>query len=307
MSALAYSGSEAAQQIVNGLSLGSVYALLAIGVAAVFSVLGLINFAHGEIVTLCGFVMLFLATNDWVSVPWWVIVPVTILSGGGVAVLMERIAFRPVRGAPPITLLLTSFGLSIIIQNLLLFFAGARGKSIEIPDWSNATFHVKSVVVQWFDLATVLTTFGTLAVFSVFLRRSVRGLAMRAAAEDFTMTRMMGIRANSVVTVAFLASGLLAGTAAFFYIGTTGQVAYNYGFDPLLKGFIAAVIGGLGSLSGAVAGGFILAGLEIFFQVTLPAENTQFSSVIVFGIVVLVLLLRPQGIFAGRTVAVERV
>jgi branched-chain amino acid transport system permease protein len=301
---LAYSGSEAAQQVVNALSLGSVYALLALGVAAVFSVLGLINFAHGELVMLSGMMMLLLGTN---GVPWAIIVPVAVLTGGLSAVAMERIAFRPVRGAPVITLLLTSLGLSIIIQNIFLLTVGAQGKDIHIGDWSNSTFRVGSVIVQWFDLATVLTTIGALALLTIFLRKSVRGLALRAASEDFAMTQMMGIRANTVITVAFLVSGLLAGIAAFFYIGTFGQVAYNYGFTPLLKGFVAAVIGGLGSLTGAVVGGFILAALEIFFEVSLPSENTPFTTAIVFGVVILVLVIRPQGLFAGRGVGIERV
>jgi branched-chain amino acid transport system permease protein len=120
------------------------------------------------------------------------------------------------------------------------------------------------------------------------------------------MTRMMGIRANSVITGAFIVSGLLAGIAAFFFLGTLGQVGYDYGFTPLLKGFIAAVIGGLGSLSGAAVGGFLLAALEIFFQVTLPAANTPFTTAIVFAIVVAVLLVRPQGLL-GRGVGFERV
>ena len=305
MDFVAYTGHEAAQQVVNALSLGSVYALLALGVAAVFSVLGLINFAHGELVMLSGMMMLLLGTH---GVPWAVIVPLTIVTGGAAAVAMERIAFRPVRGAPATTLLLTSLGLSIIIQNIFLIAGfGAQSRDIHIPDWSNSTFHVGSVIVQWFDLATVLATIGALALLTLFLRRSVRGLALRAAAEDFTMTRMMGIRANSVITMAFLVSGLLAGLASFFYIGALGQVGYNYGFTPLLQGFIAAVIGGLGSLTGAVLGGFILAALEIFFQVSLPTENTPFYQAIVFAIVVIVLLVRPQGVLAGRGIGIERV
>ena len=305
MELVAYTGHEAAQQVVNALSLGSVYALLALGVAAVFSVLGLINFAHGELVTLSGMMMFLLGTN---GVPWAIIVPITILTGGAAAVAMERIAFRPVRGAPAITLLLTSLGLSIIIQNIFLVTGfGARSKDIHIPDWSNSTFHVGKVIVLWFDVATVLTTMAALALLTLFLRKSVRGLALRAASEDITMTRMMGIKANSVITVAFFVSGLLAGIAAFFYIGALGQVGYNYGFTPLLKGFVAAVIGGLGSLTGAVLGGFILAALEIFFQVTLPTENTPLYEAIVFAIVVFVLLVRPQGLLAGRGIGIERV
>jgi branched-chain amino acid transport system permease protein len=300
---LAYSGTEAAQQVVNALSLGSVYALLALGVATVFSILGLINFAHGELVTIAGFVMLALRTED---VPWVFVVPAAVVAAGLAAIAMERVAFRPVRGAPVITLLLTSLGLSLVIQNLLLIFVGARGKDLRVGEWSNSTFEISGVIVKWFDVATVITTFIVLFVLTTFLRLSVRGLALRAAAEDFTMTRMMGVRADAVIRGAFLVSGLLAGIAAFFFLGTLGQVGYDYGFTPLLKGFIAAVIGGLGSLSGAVVGGFLLAALEIFFQVTLPAENTPFSAAIVFAIVVVILLVRPEGLL-GRGVGFERV
>jgi branched-chain amino acid transport system permease protein len=271
----------------------------------VFAVLGLVNFAHGEIVTLSGIAMLLAGEAGW---PWESFIPVAILTGGVVAVLMERIAFRPVRNAPPLTLLLTSLGLSLIIQYALELWRGPRAENISIPNLTAATFTIRGVIVQWLDVATILSTLGALVLLNLFLRKSIRGLAMRASAEDFTMTRLMGIRANTVITAAFAVSGLLAGLAAFFYLGgTTGQVGYDYGFQPLLEGFIAAVIGGLGSLTGAVVGGFILAGLQVFFQVVLPAANTPFSTAIVFGVVVLVLLFRPQGVLAGRGMRVERV
>jgi branched-chain amino acid transport system permease protein len=301
----AYSLSEAAQQLVNALSLGSVYALLAIGIAAVFAVVGLINFAHGEVLTLSGFAMLLAANAGW---PWETFIPVAILTGAMAAVLMERLAFRPVRNAPPVTLLLTSLGLSLIIQSALLLWRGPRPETINMPDFTNSTLHIGSVVVHWLDIATILTTLVALVGLNLFLRKSVRGLAMRASSEDFTMTRMMGVRANTVITASFAVSGVLAGIAAFFYLGaTTGQVGYDYGFNLLLKGFVAAVIGGLGSLSGAVLGGFIVAGLEVFLQITLPADQTPYSAAIVFGIVILVLLFRPQGIVGARGARAERV
>ena len=305
MVVFAYSFSEGAQQFVNALSLGSVYALLAIGVAAVFAVVGLINFAHGEVLTLSGFAMLLAANAGW---PWETFIPIAILTGAVAAVLMERIAFRPVRDAPPVTLLLTSLGLSLIIQSALLLWRGPRPETINMPDFTDSTLHIGSVVVHWLDIATILTTLVALAGLNLFLRKSVRGLAMRASSEDFTMTRMMGVRANTVITASFAVSGVLAGIAAFFYLGaTTGQVGYDYGFNLLLKGFVAAVIGGLGSLSGAVLGGFIVAGLEVFLQITLPANQTPYSAAIVFGIVILVLLFRPQGIVGARGARAERV
>ena len=302
---LAYSFGEGAQQFVNALSLGSVYALLAIGIAAVFAVVGLINFAHGEVLTLAGFSMLLAANAGW---PWWTLIPIALLTGAIVAVLMERIAFRTVRNAPPVTLLLTSLGLSLIIQSALQLWRGPRPETINMPDFTDSTVDVAGVIVHWLDVATILSTLVALFALNLFLRKSVRGLAMRASAEDFTMTRMMGVRANTVITASFAVSGVLAGIAAFFYLGaTTGQVGYDYGFNLLLKGFVAAVIGGLGSLSGAVLGGFIVAAMEVFLQITLPADQTPYSAAIVFGIVILVLLFRPQGIVGARGARAERV
>jgi branched-chain amino acid transport system permease protein len=300
-----HSWHELAQQVVNWLSLGSIYALLGIGIAAVFAVVGLINFAHGEVLLLSGVAMLLLGNA---GVPWEAMIPLAILAGGAGAVLMELVAFRPVRNAPAITLLLTSLGVSLIVRNGVRLWRGPRSEPINVPDLVSPGFNIGRVTIHWIDLATILSTMAALVLLNLFLRKSIRGLAMRASAEDFTMTRLMGIRANTVITAAFAVSGLLAGLAAFFYFGgTTGQVEWDFGFNPLLKGFVAAVIGGLTSLSGAVLGGFVLAFLEVFFQIVLPSEKTPFSVAIVFGIVVLVLLFRPQGLLAARGAGVERV
>jgi branched-chain amino acid transport system permease protein len=299
---VAYTLVEGLQQLVNALALGSVYALLGLGVAAIFSVLGIVNFAQGELVTLSGFSMLLYGT---IGLPWILIIPLSILTGGVAAIVVELLAFRPVRGAPVETFLLTSLGLSIIIQNALLLFVSPRPEDLHMPDWTSATFHVGGVVIGWFDVATIVSTLLILLLLTAFFRRSIYGLSLRAAAEDFSMTRMVGLKANSVITLAFFLSGLLAGVAAFFYFGTLGQVEYDSGFNPLLKGFVAAVMGGLGSLSGAVIGGYVLASMEIFFQVVLPSANAPFQAAIVFGMVILVLLLRPQGLSGGLSAAIQ--
>lgn len=294
---------EIAQNVINWLSLGSIYALLALGIAVIFSVLGLINFAHGEFVTFSGYSMVVLST--W-GVPWALIIPLSIAAAAAAAVLMERVAYRPLRGAQVATTLLGSLALSIVIQNLFLLFAGARPKSIPFPVWTQDTFEVAGIVVKTLDVLTLATTIALLSLVLMFLRRSVRGLALRAAAENFEVTRLMGIRANSLIRGAFALSGLLAGVAAFFFLATASLVAPTTGFIPLLKGFIAAVIGGLGSLSGAVVGGFFLAGLEILFQATLPESVSPFIDAFVFGIVVVVLFVRPHGLRAERSALVER-
>lgn len=295
--------SEAVQQIVNWLSVGGIYALLALGVAVVFSILGLINFAHGELVTISGYCMLGLFS---LGLPWPLVFVAGIVSAGLAAVLMERIAFRPVRGAPQVTILLTSLALSLIIQNVLLLFVGARPKLVGLPNWTSSSFEVGGVVLQWIDIVTLVVTGVVLVVLTLFLRRSIRGIALRAAADDFSVTRLMGIPAQRVVIGAFAVSGLLAGVAAIFYLSQTALIGPTSGFTPLLKGFIASVIGGLGSLTGAVVGGYVLAGLEILFQATLPSGLLPATDAVVFGMVVLILLVRPQGILGESRTATER-
>lgn len=295
---------QVAQDIINWLALGSIYALLALGIAVVFSVLGLINFAHGELVTISGYSMLFFTQN---GLPWALVIPFAIIVAGLAAVLMERIAYRPLRGAPVATTVLVSLGLSIVIQNLFLLFDGARPRAIPFPAWTNSTFHVGGVVVKWLDVATLVTTLVVLAAVLMFLRRSVRGVALRAAAENFQVTRLMGINSNAVIRGAFLLSGLLAGVASFFFLATASLVSPTTGFIPLLQGFVAAVIGGLGSLSGAVLGGFVLGAFEELSQVLLPSSVQPFSDAVVFGTVIILLLIVPRGLRAERSVEVERV
>jgi branched-chain amino acid transport system permease protein len=287
---------ETVQQVVNALSLGSIYALIALGVAIVFSILGLINFAHGEFLTVAGYAMFFLFSA---GIPFVFIVPLAILSAAVAAVLLERIAFRPLRGSRPLTLLMTSFAASLVIQSIFLLFVGARPKALEFPGFVDSKLTIGSVSIQWLDIVTLLVMIAALAILTLYLRRTLTGIAMRSAADDFPTTRLMGIRANGVVVAAFVVSGALAGLAAVFYFASTPAVAPTSGFLPLLKGFIAAVIGGLGSLSGAVLGGFLLAGLEVSIEALLPGSLNAYVDAFVFTIVIALLLFRPNGILGS--------
>jgi branched-chain amino acid transport system permease protein len=186
-------------------------------------------------------------------------------------------------------------------------FLGGREKAIPFPSWTHSTTKVAAVVIQTIDLLTLGSTIVLLAMLVYFLRRTVLGLALRAAAENFSATRLMGIPANRLISGAFGVSGLLAGVAAFFYLANGSAVGPNTGFTPLLAGFIAAVIGGLGSLTGAVVGGFFLAGLETLFQVVLPADLVPFIDAFVFSLVIVVLIVRPNGLSVERGALVERV
>jgi branched-chain amino acid transport system permease protein len=285
---------EALQQLINALSLGSTYALLALGLAMVFSILGLINFAHGELVTVAAYTI-YLESEH--GVPFAIEVVSAVITAAIAAVLMERIAFRPLRGASFVTLLFSSFALSVIIQNLFLAFVSPRQKGVAMPNVFNTALRFGGTYsIGWLNVITTVTCLFSLVVLTLFLRRSVQGLGMLAASQDFSTTRLMGISANRVIMAAFAISGALAGVAAIFILARRGTVEPTMGFNPVLKAFIASVIGGLGSLSGAVVGGFVLAFIEVGLDATLPVGAAPFRDAFALLIVIAILYFRPEGL-----------
>ncbi|MFA6153130.1 branched-chain amino acid ABC transporter permease [Mesorhizobium sp.] len=282
-----------AQQIINAVSLGGVYALLALGLAIVFSIVGLINFAHGELMTLSGYALL---AGLVFGLPFPLAVLIAVSCGALAAVAMERIAFRPMRGASVTSLLLTSFAVSSLLKVVFQNGISARPQAVSMPGWMTGAFSLGDFTIGVGPSISIAVSALALIALEVFLRRSVTGTAMRAAAEDFDVVRLMGIPASRVIATAFLLSGLLAGLAAMLWVAQRASVDPLMGFTPVLKAFIAAVVGGLGSLPGAVAGGFLLGIVEVLLQATLPAAIAPYRDAIVLSGVIAVLLLRPQGL-----------
>lgn len=282
-----------AQQIINAVSLGGVYALLALGLAIVFSIVGLINFAHGELMTLSGYALL---ASLVLGLPFPVAVLVAVTCGALAAVAMERIAFRPMRGASVTSLLLTSFAVSSLLKVVFQNGISARPQAVAMPGWMTGAFSFGDFTIGVGPSISIVVSALALIALEVFLRRTVTGTAMRAAAEDFDVVRLMGIPASRIIATAFLLSGLLAGLAAMLWVAQRASVDPLMGFTPVLKAFIAAVVGGLGSLPGAVAGGFLLGIIEVLLQATLPAAIAPYRDAIVLSGVIAVLLLRPQGL-----------
>ena len=288
--------SELLQQFVNALSLGSTYALLALGLAMVFSVMGLVNFAYGELVAVTGYTMYLLVTR---GVPWWIAMLCGIAAAVVLSLLMERIAFRPLRNASFLTLLFSSFAVSVIIQNVFRATVSPRQKGVPSPDFLSEVVHLGPLTASWLTVITTAVAAASLATLVVFLRSSVAGVSMRAAAEDFDVTRLMGVKANSVIALAFAISGLLAGIAGVLWVARLGSVAPHMGFVPVIKAFIATVIGGLGSLQGAVFGGFVLAFIEITFHVILPSSLQPMVDPFALLIVGVILYFKPQGLLGS--------
>jgi branched-chain amino acid transport system permease protein len=287
------------QQLVNALSLGGIYALLALGLAIVFSIMGMVNFAHGEIMTLGGYAM-WVATAVF-GMPLPLVLAAALLTSMTAAVEMERVAFRPVRGSSGATMLLTSFAVSIILQVTFQNLISPRPRGIQLPPEMSQVIPVFGIGIGLIQLTAIVLVLISLGLITLFLRRSTLGISMRAAAQDFSVARLMGIRADGVIATAFAISGLLAGMAAFLYVAQRGSVEPAMGLTPVIKAFIASVMGGLGSLPGAVLGGFVLGFIEVTLQAWLPQEALPFKDAVALAIVIAILLWRPQGLLGRVT------
>lgn len=286
---------EIGQQIINALSLGSTYALLALGLALVFGVMGLVNFAYGELLTVTGYTMYLLITN---GVPWGIAVVCGVAAATAASLLMERLAFRPLRNASFLTLLFSSFALSVIVQNLFRAAVSPRTKGFRGPGLFLEAVHIGPLTVGWINIITMAVAAVCLISLVVFMRTSLAGISMRAAAGDFEVARLMGIKADRVIALAFVISGVLAGVAGVLWISRSGSVSPAMGFTPIIKAFLATVIGGLGSLPGAVIGGFVLAAVEVLLIATLPTSFQPFADPFSLLLVITILYFKPNGLLA---------
>jgi len=284
--------------IVNTISLGGTYALLAIGLAVVFSVLGLINFAHGDLMTLTGY---FLLGGVFFHLPIWLAAAVAIVLAGVSASTMEFLAFRPVRNSNPATLLMTSFAVSMLLQVLFQNGISPRGKPVPLPATLTTSVSIGNAQISKVQLLSIVTALVALTFLHIFFSKTYWGWAIRAAADDFETVRLMGIRASRLINFAFLISGLLAGVAGILWVAQRGSVDPLMGFKPVLAAFIVVVLGGLGSLTGAVVGAFVLSGIEIGLQTWLPDSLMPYRDALTYSLVIGVLIVFPNGLF-GNTI-----
>jgi len=291
------------QFIINALSLGGLYALMALGLVIVYGILRLVNFAYGELVMVAGYTLLMLGAGP---IPWLIVAVISIGMAVLTSLLLERVAFRPVRQASATTMLITSFAVSALLQNMAILFISPRAKAVTTPSFFTENFQVGDLLISKGNLASLVVSLVLLGLLTLFLRRTLLGIALRAAADDFVMTRLVGIRANQVIATAFAISGFLAGVVALFWIGRLGSVGPFVGSTPVLVAFVAAVVGGMESLTGAVIGGYLLGALTVGLQLMLPQSLLDYRQAFVFAIVLLVLLFRPQGLVRGTATA-ERV
>lgn len=289
---------EVAQQLVDGLGRGGEYALIALGIGLIFGVMRMVNFAHGELITISAYVSYGLALS---GANWWILAPAIVLTAVATSVLIEFVAFRWVRSSTDFAMLLTSFGVHFVVQAAFVMYISASSRHFARPGWVNSTVSLAGIRFEVIDLAIIAATAVSLAFTVWVLQRTVYGMAIRAAAEDFDTARLLGIRPNQVIRVAFALAGLLAGIAAVIFLMRTGRAAPSAGLIPMLKGVLAALIGGLGRLQGAVIGGLLLGLVEIMLVSYLPDDIDGMVNGITFVLVAVLFIFRPSGIFKVRS------
>jgi branched-chain amino acid transport system permease protein len=284
------------QAVVDSISLGCLYALFALGIALIFGVMGLMNFAYGELVMIGGYAAVYFtgAGEPWLALS-------VIVVAIGAALISERVAFRPLRGASPATLLVASFGLSIVLQNGAEIAFGSLPKTTNLLASLTTAYTVGAISIPKLSVATVVLTAVLLAALIGFLRFTDLGVQMRAAAENFTMATLMGVRANRVIATAFAISGLLAGVSALLLVSQTGSVTTTIGTSVIVVAFVATILGGAGSLAGAIVGGLLLGTLTVVLQDTLPLNLRSFRDAFVYGLVLAMLVVRPRGLIVPRS------
>ncbi len=281
------------QQLINGFSVGSMYALIAIGYTMVYGVLRLINFAHGDIMMVSAFAAFFAISVF--KLPFALSVLIAILVAVFVGVMTDKVAYKPLRDAPRISLLITAIGVSFFLENIVNVIFGSAPKSFEVPEFFTKTLEFNSLIITTTSIIVPVVTLILLSGVLWILYRTKYGMAIRALAFDIQTVNLMGIDANKIIMIVFAIGSSLAAIGGIFW-------AINYPtIEPLmgvligLKAFSAAVLGGIGSVVGALLGGFILGFSEVIFVAFFP-ELGGYKDAIAFVFLILILLFRPTGI-----------
>jgi branched-chain amino acid transport system permease protein len=294
----------ALQYIIDGIALGAVYALVAVGLALVFGVMRLVNFAHGELITAAAYTLYL--TASWPKV---FACAMSLLVAIGLALLMEFVIFRRLRYAPPATALVTTFAVAFALEAVWLIAFGPQGKSADVLSSLNKTATHGSLHIRWVTITMVGVGALLLAGTGVLLNRTRIGLEMRAAAADFRAARLLGVRANRVIGTAFLLGGLFAGVVALLLTATQPLVTPTFGLQITILALVGVVVGGMDRLVSATLGGFAIGFVNSLLGDVLPSSQGVFLTSFLYLLVIVVLVLRPGGVFVpgGASARVERV
>jgi len=285
------------QQIFNGIVLGSIYALLALGMALIYGILGLINFAHGALITIGAFCFYFLLFK--LHLPFVLVIILTISLGGFVGFLLEAIGYRKLRGGPGPSLLITSLGIYIFIENAIKLLISPQPYAFFNPPFLNRMIN-SFITFRVIDIFIIIATIVIMICFALFVKRNKIGMAMRGIAESVETAGLVGINVNQVIAWSFVVASAIAALTGFMWGAKYGQISYDMGFMPGVIAFVAVVIGGIGSIPGAVLGGFLIGLIQIFTVGFLPLGWSVYRDAIVFTLLIIVLLIKPTGILGRK-------
>lgn len=292
------------QQFINFLQLGSIYALTAIGFSIVYGIVGLVNFAHGSIFTVSMYFLFYLSTLLFKTVEsTWVVYIVALVAAcvgtSLVGILVEQFAYKPLRKAPAVATVVSSVGVGMTLEYLILNIAGSKAKRMPalIPIQS---LDIAGITVPLYKIMIVVIALLAMFLLSLLIKKTRIGIAMRAVSQDKVAAGFMGIPTNRVISGAFVLGAILATIAASLYGTAYSIFAYNVGDTINWWSFIAAVLGGIGSIKGAVLGGFIIGGINIVAPMVLPVSS--YKDIVAFAILILVLMIKPTGLLGKSSV-----
>lgn len=285
------------QHLANGISLGSLYALIAIGYTMVYGILRLINFAHGDIFMLGAYITYYGIL--FTSIPWWLVFIFASIFTGFIGLLLEKIAYRPLRESPRITILISAIGASFFLQNFGIVVFGGRPKAFPVPNVLNKVIRLGGVSVSIVTFVIPSVTIILLLGLTYFITKTKTGMAMRALSKDYETASLMGIDINRIISITFFIGSFLAAVGGVMWGTKYPQLMPLMGVMPGLKCFIAAVIGGIGNITGAVIGGFILGLGEILLIAFLP-NLTGYRDAFAFVLLIIILLVKPTGLMGEK-------
>ena len=280
--------------LLAGVSVGGQYALIAVGYTMVYGILRLINFAHGDIFTAAGFFMVYLTA----TLPLSISVPLVILLTVALGFVVERVAYKPLRSAPRMSIMISAIGTSYLLQNLMWYVTGGLAKQYPVLPWLSDTVQIGSASTKVVTIVTPIVTVLLVVGLVMLIQHTKVGMAMRAVSRDFETSQLMGIKINAVISTTFIIGSALAAVGSMLYVTNYSTVTPTVGAMPGLKAFVAAVFGGIGSIPGAVIGAFIIGICENLIK---AAGYTAFSDAFTFALLIVILVFKPNGLFGEKT------
>ena len=283
--------------LLSGISVGGQYALIAIGYTMVYGILRLINFAHGDVFMVAGLIGIYLSA----SMPLYVVLPLVIVLTAVLAFVIERVAYKPLRQAPRMSVMISAIGVSYLLQNAATYITGGQPMTYPTIKALANTVNIAGTPTKWVVILTPILVIILVVLLTMLINRTKVGMAMRAVSKDFETAQLMGVKINGVISATFVIGSVLAAIGSILYFTNYSAVTPTIGSLPGLKAFVAAVFGGIGSIPGAVIGAFIIGICETIIK-ALPSawDVSVFSDAFTFALLIVILVFKPTGLFGEK-------